>query len=403
MKKLSPFFMTLLLLQVALSSCNGQTTTMQKEKTSKQFTEGKDFLVYERVRLMDNTGFTTPQEAYSILLPKGWKHESGIIWSNPGSGCDGTNHQLRASSADSNYQFMVYPDLVFGWVTNSQGMPMNSNQRSNSPYCGTGQPIQAEQYLRNVFARELGNPEVIEVTSNQGVIDDMRQSNEKNMRELQQYGAGQMRFDQTAINAKVRWANGNEGWVVLGITITEGIIPNVYNGTYDKVYTTLVTKRTVFTYPGAEAQKAKDQFSVIMSSWRTNPVWSNAVNKFWKETRQQSNIAHVGRIQLIDEQTRQIGKQAIRNGNERLKTMDVQMRNWEQQQSSQDRIHTEFIKTIREVENYQDASGKYEMSSGYSHAWSRGDGSSFVMSNNPNFDASSFFQDQNWKEMKRVR
>jgi hypothetical protein len=85
-----------------------------------------------------------------------------------------------------------------------------------------------------------------------------------------------------------------------------------------------------------------------------------------------------------------------------LRHMDVQMRNWEQQQNSQDRMHTEFIKTIREVDNYQDASGKYEMTSGYNHAWSRGDGNSFIMSNDPNFKASSFFQDQNWKEMKKV-
>jgi hypothetical protein len=54
------------------------------------------------------------------------------------------------------------------------------------------------------------------------------------------------------------------------------------------------------------------------------------------------------------------------------------------------------------VENYRDETGKIEMSSGYSHAWSRSDGSSFIMSNNPNFDPSLVFQDQQWKEMKKV-
>jgi hypothetical protein len=61
-----------------------------------------------------------------------------------------------------------------------------------------------------------------------------------------------------------------------------------------------------------------------------------------------------------------------------------------------------FIKTIREVENYSDATGKVELVSGYNHAWSKSDGSSFIMSDNPNFDPSSVFQDQRWKEMKKV-
>ena len=66
--------------------------------------------------------------------------------------------------------------------------------------------------------------------------------------------------------------------------------------------------------------------------------------------------------------------------------MDTKMRTWEKEptpssQNSQDRMHTEFIKTIREVENYQDAStgNKFEMTSGYNHAWSRGDGTSFIL------------------------
>ena len=82
--------------------------------------------------------------------------------------------------------------------------------------------------------------------------------------------------------------------------------------------------------------------------------------------------------------------------------MDIELRNWEATQSSQDRMHTNFIKTIREVENYRDETGKYEMVSGYNHAWSRSDGTSFILSNNPNFDPSSVLQDQRCKEMKSV-
>jgi hypothetical protein len=105
---------------------------------------------------------------------------------------------------------------------------------------------------------------------------------------------------------------------------------------------------------------------------------------------------------MMDEQTRKMGEQAIKSGQERLNNMDMNLRSWEERQNSQDRMHTNFIKTIREVENYQDETGKYELSSSYNHAWSRGDGSTFIMSNNPNFDPASVLQDQNWKEMKKV-
>lgn len=88
--------------------------------------------------------------------------------------------------------------------------------------------------------------------------------------------------------------------------------------------------------------------------------------------------------------------------NERMGAMDQQMRSWEQQQSSQDRQHTQFVKAIREVETYNDgANGRVELSSGYDHAWSRGDGS-YILSNSPNFDPSSVFQDQAWKPMEQV-
>ena len=82
--------------------------------------------------------------------------------------------------------------------------------------------------------------------------------------------------------------------------------------------------------------------------------------------------------------------------------MDANLRNWEEKQSSDDRMHSNFIKSIREVENYRDETGKIELSAGYNHAWSRGDGSSFLLSNSPNFDPAGVFLDQNWKEMKKV-
>lgn len=387
----------------APSSPGEQPTGGPAATTTASFREGSDYQLFERVRLLDRQGFAQPQEAFSVLLPKGWKHEGEILWNAPGTSCSGTLSRLSARSVDGAYRFDLYPDVVYSYNPDPQIAQFNQVHPGNSPYCAFREPVNAEQYLRTVFApEELGNAEVVSVTPNEAVVQQMQQNNARAMQELAQYGAGPMRFDQTALNAELRWPDGREGLAVLGVTTLETAVPNPYTGGSNPIYTSQVTKRIVFSYPAGQKEAARNQFSVIMGSFRSNPAWNEAVNGFWRAVRQRKHVEHVGRIRMMDEQTRAMGEAAIQRGNDRLRQMDVEMRNWEARQSADDRMHTNFIKTIREVEHYQDPTGKVELVSGYNHAWSRGDGSSFILSNNPNFDPSSVFQDQAWKEMKKV-
>ncbi len=407
MKRTCFFFM--IFLGLAFTACNDENSSATDSSGSSsttgsngtKFIEGKDYVLFERVRLMDKTGFDQPQEAYSMLLPKGWQHEDEIIWKSPGQPCEGTYRRVKARSPDGKQQFEMFPDVVYGWNTNQELMQFYNN--NSQLYCAQKEPMSAEQYLRDVFIpEELKGASVLKVATNPYVVEQMQQNNQAAISELQRYGAGEIRFDQTAVNAKISMDDGREGIVVLGVNTMETIVPNVYNGSYDKIYTTQVTKRIVYLFPAGEKDLAENQFSIIMSGFRTNPAWSDAVNQFWRNVRQQKNVAHIGRIRMMDEQTRQMGEAAIRRGEQRLKDMDNEMRSWEQKQASQDRMHTNFIKTIREVENYQDETGKIELTAGYNHAWSREDGSNFILSNNPNFDPGSVFRDQRWKEMKKV-
>ena len=58
------------------------------------------------------------------------------------------------------------------------------------------------------------------------------------------------------------------------------------------------------------------------------------------------------------------------------------------------------MNAIRKVKFYQNETGRIELTSGYNHTWSISRGSGFILSDNPNFDPSSVFQNQRWKEMK---
>lgn len=410
MNRYNIFFLWLICYVFVATSCNSQDkSSPQPKKTSAantigksaRFTEGTDYLVFERVRIMDRQASAQPVEAYSILLPKAWKTDGEIFWTAPGQACAGTNMNFKAQSADGKYSFEMLPVFSWSWSSNQQTMQFNQSLGS-TPYCTFGQPLDAEQYLRQVFAAELQNPVIGDVKPNSAVVAEMDKLNEKGRRELMRYGASQVNFRNTANVAKVKWKDGTEGLLMCGVGNIETVIPNAYNGTYDRSYTSTAGQRIVFKYPAGKSEEAEKMFTVIIGSFRTNPVWKDAVNGYWAAVREQRNREHIGRIQIMDAQTAAIGKATIEKGNQRLASMDNQLRNWEAQQSSQDRMHTNFIKTIREVENYRDETGKIELSAGYNHAWSRSDGSSYIMTNSPNFDPSSVLQDQRWKEMKKV-
>lgn len=71
--------------------------------------------------------------------------------------------------------------------------------------------------------------------------------------------------------------------------------------------------------------------------------------------------AHAGR--MADIQAR--GAANTQRHENRMAAMDQSMRSWEAQQSSQDRTHTSFVQTIREVETWRGPDGGVELSSGW--------------------------------------
>ncbi|MEO9003606.1 MAG: hypothetical protein ABI288_02665, partial [Ginsengibacter sp.] len=368
---------------------------------AQKFIEGMDYTIMERVRVLDKIAFTEPVEAYSILVPKGWKNSSDIWWTTPGNVGGGVNTKFKTASPDGQYSLEFFPMKVFLFGSDPQ---INEIMRNNqNEYTGFGEPLDAAQYFKQVFVnQELGGPAITDIKNNDEGLSSLKERADADRLEMMRYGASDVNMYPSAITARVKWKDGSEGIVLCGIMISETIIPNIYNGSYSKSYVTSTTKRIVFKYPANESEKASRMMSTMLSSVRTNMARINAINNAARQARENSNIIHQQKIRMIDQQTNEIGKAAIARGNQNLADMDTRMRSWEKSQGSQDRINTNFVKAIREVENYRDETGKVELSSGYSHAWSRSDGSSYIMSDNPNFDPSSVLQDQRWKELKRV-
>jgi hypothetical protein len=75
---MSKLIACLLVVAAFAGSVAGQTH-VGRRNTSKMV-EGQDYLVLERVRLLDAMGFDRPVEAMSVPVPRGWKTEGGVTW-----------------------------------------------------------------------------------------------------------------------------------------------------------------------------------------------------------------------------------------------------------------------------------------------------------------------------------
>ncbi|MFT3682876.1 MAG: hypothetical protein QM791_21640 [Ferruginibacter sp.] len=398
--KLAMVLGILLLCSCDNSAQNKSTKSKAMEATAK-FTEGKDYNIFERIRVVDETGFAQPVEAYSILLPKGWQVQQKIDWHIDAMypGKSGTFAKLKASSPDDAFVFEILSSYVFIWQNDPSMQQFNG---PNTEYSGTLQPMDAEQYLRTQMLAQIGGrPSVTTIEQNPGAITKIQQDFSKTEAELRQYG-GIPRLFPSAVTAGLKWTDGSEGKFICGVALTEMTVPNTYTGGYNVFYTGSVSPRILMRYPPGKKEEGEKIFSTMLGSILIREAWTSQVNNYWKQWRNQRDALHRQKIQFMDEQTREIGRNAIKQGQENLKRMDDNMRSWELQQQSQDRMHSKFVKTIREVETYRDETGRVELSAGYDHAWSRSDGSSYILSNNPNFNPASVFQDQHWKEMKPV-
>lgn len=399
---------------ILLSACSdaGNNAASAQSSAAKGFVEGKDYTVLERVRFMDNQGFEQPAEAFSVLVPKGWKHEGGITW-NDRSGCQGelVVGQWTVASPDGAIRYTALPLRTWGSASDPM-MQQSMMMQAQSGGCAYGNPMSAEQYLREVLAPgELQGATITEVKVNPEAQEEMDRQSQRTIAAAQQYGS-MAQMENSAVTARLKWSDGTEGVAIVSVSNLYTTSQDTYTGMMQQLSTSVAGERSFMRFPAARKDEAERVLANLKSSYRTNPAWKEAINNYFAQMRNQQDVIHRQRLAAIDAQTqantaahnqRMNDIQAKGNANtqrynERMANMDNQMRSWETQQSSQDSQHKAFVQTIREVQTYQDANGKVELSSGYDQAWSRGDGT-YILSNSPGFDPSSVFQDQNWKEM----
>lgn len=407
---------------LTLSACNAADPQTAQKSTSKAAAkpttpaiEGTDFMVLERKRFYDDKGYIQPVEAFSVLVPRSWRAEGGVQWKNPfNCPTEVYGSFLRVASPDGSIEYRTL--LPHSWGTNSD--PAARQTMENLVQyggCQVAPPMGAEQYIRQYLApREFGNPTVLSVEQNEEATQQVLASNEENRRLAQSMGMNLDMRAEAAL-ARLQWPDGTEGIAFTTVLNIVNNIPNPYTGGMQQSVQTLASERSFLRFPAARRKEAEQFVSTLRTSLRSNPQWRQALaafNQNMREWRNQNHRQVMGQLEANRQQMMASHQQRMadiqRQGaastaayNQRMTSMDQNMRAWESQQASSDRIQTAFVQSIRGVETWQGPNGKVELTTGYENAWTRGDGT-FILSNKPGFDPASAFQDQSWQPLKRT-
>jgi hypothetical protein len=199
-------------ISVLFIACNQVPAQKEYEKakqettpitSKKQWVEGTDYTVLKRIRVEDHHGFAQPIIAYSILLPKGWTSLGGITWL-VGNTCmnESVSNRLTAFSPDKSFQIDFYPIRSWEWADDQMTMQsLQNNAAMGFKKCDIMEPVNADQYVRGEFARELGNPQILSIKTNKEVSAVLEEQARKNSAYMQAAGVNTVEYKPSAVTA----------------------------------------------------------------------------------------------------------------------------------------------------------------------------------------------------------
>ena len=388
----------------ALSACGGTTAPVdtdgdgvispaeaaaapEQDGADKQFVEGRDYVVLERLRVIDPTGFAQPMEAYSILVPKGWKSQGGITW-QVGHPCmtEVIRNRVTATSPDGRFALNIYPSQQWDWW-DDQMMLQAMYQNAENPLtrrCAIAQPMEAGQFLQGPLAQEMG-AEVVKVEPAEELTQVMLQQAAANNQAMRDAGV-QIEYRPSAALGELRYPDGSGGVALTSITVQVSWMPNYLTGGQSASYSSTCLQKVALKCPAGQEAEARKLLSTIMSSFRVNPEWQAGVSQMVRNVAAMEQRETRKRAQIQQETNAYIS--------------ELRQRTWEESQASRDRTAETWGQLLRGVETWNDEQGgRVELNAGYNEAWSRPDGT-YILSNDPLFDPNVVLK-ENWSKLKK--
>lgn len=370
-----------------ISTTEQANAAAEEQRPGKKFVEGKDYIVLERLRVIDPSGFAQPMEAYSILIPKGWKSQGGITW-QVGNPCmiESIRNRVSVTSPDGTMALEIYPTQQWEWWDDQMMLQTQMQQQQNPVFrrCPIARPMDAGQFLQGPMAQEMG-AQVVSVEPNEEVGSLMSQQAQAANQQFQQAGVN-LEQRPSAAMATLRYPDGSGGIALCSITTQLAWMPNYMTGGQSASYTCVTQQKVAVKCPAGKEADARKLLSGVLASFRVNPEWQAGVQRMF------NNVAAVER--------QETAKRAAIQRDAMNYSAELQQRTWEEGQASRDRIAEGWSQTLRGVETWRDPNGGgIELSAGYNEAWSRPDGT-YILSNDPLFDPNVAFQ-ESWKKLEK--
>jgi hypothetical protein len=375
-----------------LFSCNNQSSQKNKGNptTNKSYNmaEGKDYIILKRFRVEDKQGFNQPIEVSSFVLPANWQVNSSVQW-NPTNKCfpEMVQASIEAKSPDGDYELTLFPVTQFDWSTDA--VQLDAMQRGFYPHaCYIAQPLDAAGYISNGLA-----PYIKAQVKSANSIPELQQQMDASAMQMtntaRQAGNNAYSHRGSAAEGLLQFADGKEGLAFCTLMQTIVTMPGSQGGMANNIQC-YVSMRIVLKYQPGNNAMARKIMSTFFSTTRLNPQWMGGVQAFYAAVTSNAQNQLWKQIQITQQAQQEIGDNIIRS--------------WEAKNAPNNKTYTKdtdgFGQYLRGVENYTDESGNtIELTSGYSNAWSKGDGS-YLLSNNPAFDPNVTFN-EDWKRLNK--
>jgi hypothetical protein len=284
---------------------------------------------------------------------------------------------------------LYLPTTQFDW--SDDPVYLDAMQRGfNMNSCHIAQPLDAAGYISNALA-----PSIKATVKSAQTITALQQLMDAGAMQQTQLArnAGNNAYTHrgSAAEGILQFADGKEGLAFC--TLMQTIV--TMGGTQGQIahnYYCYVSMRMVLKYKTGNEAMARKIMSTLFSSTRINPTWMKGIQNFFAAVTKNVQDQNWKHIQEIRDVQQQMGDNIIRN--------------WEQRNAASNSTYTKdsdgFGQYLRGVDSWTDADGnKIELTSGYTNAWSKGDGS-YIMSNNPAFNPNVELGDtQNWKPLNK--
>lgn len=387
MKNLRLFQLATLSLCVALIiSCSQQSGSPQKNKHA--------VLKFNRHKLMDKQG--TGLVAATYLVPEGWNVQDKIEW-DINSVAQPATITLLIYDEETNSSMQGFPSMVFLLNTDEN---MNEEYPAGSIYLGAeviNQKPGVLDLIKNYILPEFRNIEGFKIIESKNL--SLAKSNHKRAGEFKN-------TDSKSGRVKIEYTeNGKVFEESIYATIT--FVP--------------VSKYQQYVYMsmcyGCKAVKGNlentmDIFETILNSVKLNPKWAVTYNQVMQIAMQNAmrnrgyngeNYYDNGNYGNNYERNYSVGNAGnlsnyLQQANGYVN--DAMIKNYENQQRSNDRMSEARSDYMLDYQNYTDPNtGEvYKLSSGYSNAWTDNSGS-VIMSNEAGYDPNVGGGSSSWSSL----